>query len=139
MTIRRTFPIIAAMLLSCISAFAQNEVKVDTMSLAEVKLDLEETVVTADRKVVVYKLDKKTISASSDIFAAGGTAVDILESTPSIRVDADGEITFRGSTGFTVYVNGKPVINNGEYIGGKYGEVILKARDSCLPEKWKEP
>ena len=27
-----------------------------------------------------------------------------------------------------VYVNGKPVINNGEYIGGKYGEVILKAR-----------
>lgn len=83
------------------------------MSLAEVKLDLEETVVTADRKVVVYKLDKKTISASSDIFASGGTAVDILESTPSIRVDADGEITFRGSSGFTVYVNGKPAISEG--------------------------
>ncbi|KAA6321388.1 hypothetical protein EZS27_028954, partial [termite gut metagenome] len=28
--------------------------------------------------------------------------------TPSIRVDADGEVTFRGSSGFKVYIDGKP-------------------------------
>ncbi|MDR3308526.1 MAG: TonB-dependent receptor, partial [Tannerella sp.] len=32
----------------------------------------------------------------------------ILSQTPSIRVDAEGEVSFRGSTGFKVYIDGKP-------------------------------
>ena len=53
------------------------------------------------------------IEASSNLLAGGGSAVDILENTPSIRVDAEGEVCFRGSTGFTVYVDGKPSVFSG--------------------------
>ena len=39
--------------------------------------------------------------------------MDILENTPSIRVDAEGDVTFRGSSGFLVYIDGKPSVFSG--------------------------
>jgi len=110
--------ICAAILLLCqLTASAQtnnsSEEPIDSLSMVGMELNLDQTVVVADRKYIVYKIDKKTISAASDIYAAGGTAVDILESTPSIRVNADGDVTFRGSSGFKVYINGKPAISEG--------------------------
>ncbi|MDR1623607.1 MAG: TonB-dependent receptor [Tannerellaceae bacterium] len=69
--------------------------------------------VVARKKQVIYKLDRKVIEASGNLLAGGGSAVDILENTPSIRVDAEENVTFRGSSGFTVYVDGKPSIFSG--------------------------
>ncbi|MDR0567121.1 MAG: TonB-dependent receptor [Prevotellaceae bacterium] len=74
---------------------------------------LAEVEVLARRRPMVYKLDRKVIEASGYTAAAGGTAVDVLEQTPSVRVDADGDITFRGSAGFKVYVDGKPAAVEG--------------------------
>lgn len=110
-----SFIFTSILLLVCSLTYAQNEneIEIDSLSMVGLDLNLDQSVVVADRKYVVYKLDKKTISAASNIFSSGGTAVDILESTPSIRVDADGEVTFRGSSGFKVYVNGKPAIVEG--------------------------
>ena len=79
-----------------------------TISLSMVETGLKEVVVTGEKSRVVYKLDRQKISGNSSLMASGGTAVDILKSTPSIRVDADGGISFRGSSGFLVFVNNKP-------------------------------
>jgi outer membrane receptor protein involved in Fe transport len=81
--------------------------------LKPLELGLAEVEVVASRKQIVYKIDRRVIEASSNLMAGGGSAVDILENTPSIRVDADGELTFRGSSGFTVYVDGKPSVFSG--------------------------
>ena len=83
------------------------------MYLANIRLEpsnvqLSEVEIMGQRRQIVYQLDKRIIEASGYISAAGGTAVDILEQTPSIRVDAEGEVTFRGSSGFKVYIDGKP-------------------------------
>ena len=80
-------------LFCALPAFAQNEttLQIDSLSLTGMELELDQSVVVSERKYMVYKLDKKTISAATDIFAAGGTAIDILESTPSVRVDGAGE------------------------------------------------
>ncbi|MDR2384791.1 MAG: TonB-dependent receptor [Tannerella sp.] len=75
--------------------------------------DLSEVEIVGRRRSVVYKLDKKVIEASGYISASGGTAIDILEQTPSFRVDANGELTFRGSPGFKVYIDGKPATVEG--------------------------
>ena len=69
---------------------------------------LSEVVVTGRRQNIVYKLDRQVVEAASFLSAAGGTAVDVLAQTPSIRVDAEGEVSFRGSSGFRVYIDGKP-------------------------------
>ena len=83
-----------------------------TVDLGEVRLSmiengLEEVVVRGERSRIVYKIDRQAVNASAALSASGGTAVDVLRSTPSVRIDADGEVSFRGSTGFLVYVDGK--------------------------------
>ncbi|MDO5572257.1 MAG: outer membrane beta-barrel family protein [Bacteroidales bacterium] len=75
--------------------------------LNQEETSLQEVSVTADKSKVVYKIDRKTINADASLVASGGTAVDVLTSSPSFRIDADGEISFRGSAGFLVYIDGK--------------------------------
>lgn len=84
-----------------------------TIYLQPLEIGLAEVVVEASRRQVIYKLDKRVIEASSNLMGSGGTAVDILENTPSIRVDVDGEVSFRGSSGFKVYIDGKPSFYSG--------------------------
>lgn len=38
----------------------------------------------------------------------GGTALDVLQNQPSVRVDPDGTVYLRGSSNFNLMVNGKP-------------------------------
>ena len=78
-----------------------------TISLAMAETGLEEVVVTGEKSKIVYKLDRQTISGSSSLAASGGTAADVLRTSPSIRVDEEGGVSFRGSSGFLVYVDGK--------------------------------
>ena len=88
--------------------FAQSPVALPDIIVEKDEKILSEIVVTGRRRQIVYKLDRQVIDAAGYLSAAGGTAADILMQTPSIRVDADGEITFRGSSGFKVYIDGKP-------------------------------
>jgi hypothetical protein len=69
--------------------------------------------VVADRSRIEYRIDKKVINVNQDINAAGGTAVEVLENTPSVEVDIEGNVTLRGSSNFTVLVDGKPSVIEG--------------------------
>jgi len=87
---------------------SQKNIALGDVRLEPSKQELAEVEITGRRRQIVYKLDKRVIEASGFLSAAGGTAVDILSQTPSIRVDAEGQVTFRGSSGFKVYIDGKP-------------------------------
>ena len=71
---------------------------------------LEEVEITNDRNAVEFKIDKKVISVGEQMTAASLTAVEVLENVPSIRVDVEGNVSLRGSTGFTVLIDGKPTV-----------------------------
>lgn len=64
--------------------------------------------VTAERPTLSYQIDKKIIDVSKLATAASGTAVDVLENAPSVKVDAEGNVSLRGSQNFTVLVDGMP-------------------------------
>jgi len=81
-----------------------------TIKLEGSAVEIDDINVVADKSHVQYKIDKKVVNVSQDINAAGGTAVDILENTPSINVDIDGNVELRGSTNFTVLIDGKPTV-----------------------------
>lgn len=81
-----------------------------TIKLEGSSVEIDDVNVVADKSHVQYKIDKKVVNVSQDINAAGGTAVDILENTPSINVDIDGNVELRGSTNFTVLIDGKPTV-----------------------------
>ena len=63
--------------------------------------------------MIEYQIDKKVVNVSQDIMAQGGSAVTALENTPSVQVDIDGNVSLRGSSSFTVLIDGRPSILQG--------------------------
>lgn len=72
-----------------------------------------EVTVVAQNNRVEYQIDKKVVNVSSDIAAAGGSLVNVLENTPSVQVDVEGNVTLRGSGNFQVLIDGKPSVIQG--------------------------
>ena len=68
---------------------------------------LQEVVVEGIRSQMRFELDKKVFSVDSNIASAGQSASELLESVPSVEVDQDGEVSLRGDTSVTIWINGK--------------------------------
>jgi outer membrane receptor protein involved in Fe transport len=88
-------------------------VDLGTISLAVDRTRVAEVNVIAEQNRVEYKIDKKVINVTNDINAAGGSAVTVLENTPSVEVDIDGNVSLRGSSSFTVLIDGRPSVLSG--------------------------
>ncbi len=69
---------------------------------------IEEVEVVAKTNRVQYKIDRKIVNVAADVNADGGSASDALEGTPGVEVDIDGNVSLRGSSNFTVLIDGKP-------------------------------
>src|SRR5690625_4769607 len=86
--------------------------------MGEIKLSpfsnkLEAVTVTAEKKPMYeYKKDS-TIFNVPEGFQTGGTAQDVLEFTPSLTIDADGNIMVEGESNVSVYIDNKPVSDLG--------------------------
>ncbi|MBN2745599.1 MAG: TonB-dependent receptor [Bacteroidales bacterium] len=78
------------------------------IELQHVAGNLDAVEIVAEKTYVEYKIDKKVVNVGQDLNSSGGSAVDALENVPSVTVDIDGNVALRGSTSFTVFVNGKP-------------------------------
>ena len=70
--------------------------------------------VTGNRVNTSNQLEKQTYSSEQFESAKGGSAVDVLKNMPSVAVNGMGDITVRGSSGFLVLVNGKPVLTDAQ-------------------------
>ncbi|MFT3740414.1 MAG: TonB-dependent receptor [Breznakibacter sp.] len=89
-----------------------------TLNLGQIKLSpasesLGEVEVVGDRKSFEYRIDKKVINVGKQTTAASMTAIEVLENVPSVKVDIEGNVSLRGSSGFTVLIDGKPTILEG--------------------------
>ncbi|MCC5927934.1 MAG: TonB-dependent receptor [Cyclobacteriaceae bacterium] len=73
---------------------------------------LEGIEVRGDRQQSLHSIDKQVYKADQFQAAMGGTAVDILRNMPAISVNAEGDILMRGTGGFLVLLDGKPVQGN---------------------------
>ena len=80
------------------------------ITLAPVSKMLDEVSVTGEIKGVEHKVDRQVVNVAQQPNAAGGTLADVLQNIPSVRVDADGNVTLRGSADFTLLIDGKPSI-----------------------------
>lgn len=83
---------------------------VGVIRLKPAATNLEGIEIVADKDRVVYQVDKKIVNVSQDLKSAGGTAIDVLENVPSVKVDIEGNVSLRGSGNFTVLVDGRPSI-----------------------------
>lgn len=84
------------------------KIELGKISLSKITYQLDEAEVVGEKVNEELHLDKKVINVSQNLNVQGGTALDVLQNQPSIRVDPDGTVYLRGSSNFTIYVNGKP-------------------------------
>ncbi len=88
-------------------------VDLGTIYLKPASTNLEGVEVVADKARVEFKIDKKIVNVSQDIMASGSSAVAVLENTPSVQVDIEGNVSLRGSSNFTVLIDGRPSVLEG--------------------------
>lgn len=77
------------------------------ISLSEDSKVLKEVVVTGVASQMKFELDRKVFTVDANIVSAGASASELLESIPSVEVDQDGEVSLRGNSSVTVWINGK--------------------------------
>lgn len=86
---------------------AGSNVNIGKLNLADDTKLLKEVVVEGVRSQMKFELDKKVFTVDANIMAAGQSASEVLESIPSVEVDQDGEVSLRGNSSVTVWINGK--------------------------------
>lgn len=77
---------------------------------------LDQVNITGARSDASNRIDKQTFRAGQFESAKGGNAVDVLKNLPSVSLDGQGGISVRGSSGFLVLINGKPVITDAQTV-----------------------
>lgn len=112
-----------------INAQSRN-VNMRTLTIREDSKMLGEVQVTGQRAQMKFEIDKKVFDVDQNIAATGGSASDVLTNIPSVEVDNEGEVSLRGSSSVTVWINGKAsglsADNRGEILEQLPAESIQK-------------
>jgi len=75
-------------------------------------VQLGSVVVQGEKAAVVNELGKTILNVDKDLNSAGGTAADVLQKVPSVAVDDNGQVSLRGNSSVTLYLDGKPAPPN---------------------------
>lgn len=86
----------------------QNVVNVGMLQLVPVNKNLKEVTVTSKKQLIERKIDKTVINVDAAISNEGSTAMEVLEKSPGVTVDKDGNISLKGKQGVMIMLDGKP-------------------------------
>lgn len=95
---------------------ASPRVAAGRIELGRAPIQLEGIDVAAERAVVIAP-DRNSYRAR-DVAPAAATASDVLESVPSVQVDAEGKVSLRGNENVVVQINGRPTPIRGAQLAG---------------------
>lgn len=87
---------------------AKPTITVPSTELAVQAKSLEGVTVTATRPFIEQKLDRTVINVEASTTSAGATALEVLEKSPGVSVDNDGNISLKGKQGVIIMMDGKP-------------------------------
>jgi hypothetical protein len=92
---------------------ANTNIILKTIELVPQAKSLGGVTVQAKKPLVEQKIDRTVINVEAAVTNVGTTALDVLEKSPGITVDKDGNISLKGKQGVKVYIDGRPT-----YLGG---------------------
>jgi outer membrane receptor protein involved in Fe transport len=102
---------------SVMLSVGQPSVDLGELTISSVPIQLESSVVTAERPDVALAPDRNSYSVKNMTTASGGTAIDVLRNVPSIEVDGTNNISLRGNQNVVVQINGRATPLRGEQLG----------------------
>jgi outer membrane receptor protein involved in Fe transport len=80
-----------------------------TIRLEGSTAQLGEAEVVAQRDLVEVRADRTVYNVADQPVTAGGSAIEVLQTLPSVEVDLDGNLSLRGNQNVAIHVNGSPV------------------------------
>ena len=64
--------------------------------------------ISAKKPLIEQKLDRMIVNVDASVTNVGSTALEVLEKSPGISVDKDGNIALKGKPNVTIMIDGKP-------------------------------
>ncbi|MEO6950113.1 MAG: TonB-dependent receptor, partial [Ginsengibacter sp.] len=86
---------------------------------------LKGVVISASKPFIERKIDRTVINVDASITNAGTTALEVLEKSPGVSVDKDGNVSLKGKSGVTIMLDGRP-----SYLSGQELANLLKNMSS---------
>ena len=108
----------------------QSELDLGAIRLKTASKELETVTVTAKKPLIEQKIDKTLVNVDAAVTNAGTTVLEVLEKSPGITVDNDGNISLKGKQQVLVMMDGKPT-----YLGPTELANLLKSMPSSLVEQ----
>jgi iron complex outermembrane receptor protein len=97
--------------------------KAETKSLSAVS-------VIARKPLIELKMDKTVVNVDAAVTNVGASALEVLEKSPGVTVDKDGNISLKGKQGVQIYIDGKP-----SYVSGSDLVNLLKNMNASQLEQ----
>ncbi|KIC94800.1 outer membrane beta-barrel family protein [Flavihumibacter solisilvae] len=79
-----------------------------SIALTRTEAELGGVTVTAKKPMIEQRADRTMVNVDAGISNAGATAMEVLEKSPGVAVDRDGNISLKGRQGVMVMIDGKP-------------------------------
>lgn len=83
-------------------------VALNAIVLTEQAKTIAGVTVAAKKPLIEQKIDRTVVNVDASITNAGSTAMEVLEKSPGISVDKDGNISLKGKAGVIVLIDGRP-------------------------------
>ncbi len=78
------------------------------IALRQAGASLSQVTVTGKRPLIENKIDKTVVNVEASATNGGLNALEVLEKSPGVTVDNDGNISLKGKQGVIVMIDGKP-------------------------------
>ncbi len=79
-----------------------------TIELVPIARELSAVTVTGHRPLIEQRIDRMVVNVDAAVTNVGATALEVLEKSPGITLDKDGNISLKGKQGVQVFIDGKP-------------------------------
>jgi outer membrane receptor protein involved in Fe transport len=71
--------------------------------------NLKEVEIMVQKPFIEHFAGKTVVNVENSIVSSGSSVYDVLERSPGVSIDQDGNISLKGKTGLNVMIDGKPV------------------------------
>jgi len=103
---------------------------VKTIELVPQAKALEGVTVTSKKPFIEQKADRMVVNVEASVTNVGANALEVLEKSPGISVDNDGNISLKGKQGVVIYIDGRP-----SYLSGADLATLLKNMNASQLEQ----
>ncbi len=93
---------------SVFSLGASQKKTMEVIRLTSAGNDLDEVVVTAERRMIEVRPDKIVFNVENSIGAGGSNALELLRKSPGVVLDNNENVTLMGRGGVRIYINDRP-------------------------------